>query len=100
MIKKDCFIFNIDGVGRMQMQSLRKLYSHNSIFRFMISYAGVLLIPLLVCLLSYQFAFNTVKEEIKQNNLSMLTRSKNLIDGQLGTIQSLMIQTSDNTQIM
>lgn len=82
------------------MQSLRKLYSHNSIFRFMVSYAGVLLIPLLVCLLSYQFAFNTVKEEIKQNNLSMLTRSKNLIDGQLGTIQSLMIQTADNTTIM
>ena len=82
------------------MKNLRKLYLHNSIFRFMVSYAGVLLIPLLVCLLSYQFAFNTVKEEIKQNNLSMLTRSKNLIDGQLDIIQSLMMQSADNSTII
>lgn len=82
------------------MKNLRKLYAHNSIFRFMISYAGVLLIPLLVCLLSYQFAFNTVKEEIKQNNLSMLKRNKNQIDGQLDTIHSLMMQSADNNVIM
>lgn len=82
------------------MKNLRKLYLHNSIFRFMISYAGVLLIPLLVCLLSYQFAFNTVKEEIKQNNLSMLTRSRNLIDAQIETIHSLMMQSADNNTII
>ena len=84
----------------MGMKNLKKLYLHNSIFRFMISYAGVLSIPLLVCLLSYQFAFNTVKEEIKQNNLSMLTRSKNLIDGQIDTIHSLMRQSADNNTIL
>ena len=66
----------------------------------MVSYAGVLLVPLLVCLLSYQFAFNTDKEEIQQNNLSILTRSKNLIDGQLSTIHSLIMQTADNNTIM
>ena len=82
------------------MKNLRKLYLHNSIFRFMISYAGVLLIPLLVCLLSYQFAFNTVKEEIKENNLSMLTRSRNLIDAQIETIHSLMMQSADNNTII
>ena len=81
------------------MKNLKKLYLQNSIFRFMVSYAGVLLIPLLVCLLSYQFAFNTVEEEIKENNLSMLTRSKNLIDGQLNTIRSLMMQSADNAVI-
>ena len=82
------------------MKNLRKLYLHNSIFRFMISYAGVLLIPLLVCLLSYQFAFNTVKEEIKENNLSMLKRSRNLIDAQIETIHSLMMQSADNDAII
>ena len=82
------------------MKNLKKLYLYNSIFRFMVSYAGVLLIPLLVCLLSYQFAFNTVEEGIKENNLSMLKRSKNLIDGQLITISSLMMQSADNPKII
>lgn len=82
------------------MKNLRKLYLHNSIFRFMVSYAVVLLVPLLVCLLSYQFAFNTVEEEIKENNLSMLKRSKSLIDGQLKTIGSLMMQSADNPKIV
>ena len=82
------------------MKNLRKLYLHNSIFRFMISYAGVLLIPLLVCLLSYQFTFKIVKEEITQNNLSMLTQSKNLIDGQVEAISSLLMQTADNNKIV
>lgn len=82
------------------MKGLKKLYLHNSIFRFMISYAGVLLVPLLVCLLSYQFTFKTVKEEIKENNLSMITRSKNLIDGQVKTISSLMMQTADNHKVI
>ena len=81
------------------MKSLKKLYLHNSIFRFMISYAVVLLIPLLVCLLSYQFTFNTVKEEITQNNLSMLTRSSNLIDEQVQNISLLIMQAADNTKI-
>ncbi|MBE6024134.1 MAG: helix-turn-helix domain-containing protein [Cellulosilyticum sp.] len=81
------------------MKNLRKLYLHNSIFRFMISYAGVLLIPLLVCLLSYQFTFKIVKEEITQNNLAMLTQNKNLIDEQVKTISSLMMQIADNNKV-
>ena len=81
------------------MKNLKKLYLHNSIFRFMISYAGVLLIPLLVCLLSYHFTFKTVKDEITQNNLSMLTRSTNLIDEQVQTISSLIMQAADNGKI-
>lgn len=82
------------------MKGLRKLYLHNSIFRFMISYAGVLLIPLLVCLLSYQFAFITVKQDIIENNLSTLTKSRNLIDSQLQGISSLMKQSADNATII
>lgn len=82
------------------MKDLKKLYLHNSIFRFMVSYTGVLLVPLLVCLLSYQFTFRIVKEEIIQNNLAMLTRNKNLIDGQVQTINSLMMQAADNNKII
>lgn len=82
------------------MKNFKKLYLHNSIFRFMISYAAVLLIPLLVCLLSYQLTFNTVKEEIEENNLSMLTRSKNLIDDQVQTLRTSMLQSADNSKII
>ncbi len=66
----------------------------------MISYVGVLLIPLLMCLLSYQVAFNTVKEDIKESNLVMLNRSKNSIDEQMKLLDSLMMQTVNNQTIL
>lgn len=66
----------------------------------MISYIGVLLIPLLMCLLSYQVAFNTVKEDIKQSNLLMLNRSKNNIDEQMRLLDSLIMQTVNNQTIL
>lgn len=82
------------------MKNFKKLYLHNSVFRFMISYATVLIVPLMVCLLSYQITFNTVREEIKQNNLTMLTRSKELIDEQVQSLRRLMLQSADNRRIL
>lgn len=82
------------------MKNIKGLYSNNAVCRFMISYVGVLLIPLLVCLMSYQISFNIVKDSIEQNNLSIINTKKNSIDEQLKMIQSLMLQAVNNGKIV
>lgn len=82
------------------MKKIKNLYFKNSIIKFMVSYAIILLLPLLISLVSYQITFHIVEEDIKENNLSMMNHSKNMIDLQIRAIDSLMLQSVNNSTIL
>ncbi|MGL6174164.1 MAG: AraC family transcriptional regulator [Cellulosilyticaceae bacterium] len=82
------------------MNKIKKLYLQNPIFKFMISYSFILLIPLLICLIGYNVAFNTVEKEIKDNSLSMLKHTKSIIDGQISSLNTLVMQIATHPMIV
>ena len=59
------------------MKNIKALYFKNSIIKFMVSYIGILLLPLFICMMSYESTFNIVEEDIKDKNLAALNHSKN-----------------------
>ena len=82
------------------MKRLRKLYLQNPVFKFMISYTLILILPLLICLMGYNISFNIVEEEIKDNNLAMMNHSKSLIDHQVKTLNTLVMQIATDQTVI
>lgn len=82
------------------MKRLRKLYLQNPVFKFMISYTLILILPLLICLMGYNISFDIVEEEIKENNLAMMNHSKSLIDHQVKTLNTLVMQIATDQTVI
>ena len=81
------------------MRSLRKFYSQNSIFQFIVSYFLVLFMPLVLCAAGFQIAFDTVKDDIRDSTLSKLNHSKSLIDVQVSSIEDMSLQVSKEPSV-
>ena len=82
------------------MRQLKKLYLQNPVFKFMVSYTVVLILPLLMCLIGYNVAFNIVEREIKDNKLAMINHSKNLIDNQIEALSTLVMQIATSPTML
>lgn len=82
------------------MGQLKKLYLQNPIFKFMVSYTVVLILPLIMCIIGYKVAFNIVETEIKENKLAMINHSKNLIDNQIEGLQTLALQIATSPTML
>lgn len=62
----------------------------------MVSYSVVLLLPLIISMIGYQVAFGIVEDNLKETNLSMIVHSKNMIDNQIDSINTLMMQIASS----
>lgn len=82
------------------MRQLKKLYLQNPVFKFMVSYTVVLILPLVVCLIGYRVAFNIVEREIKDNKLAMINHSKSLIDNQIEGLSTLVMQIATSPTML
>lgn len=82
------------------MEKLKKLYLHNSIVQFVVSYIMVLLVPLLICSFGAKIALNVVEKNVKKSNMTMLNHSKTIIETDLRLIRvtALQIANSDIIQ--
>ena len=81
------------------MNQFKRLYTQNPVFRFMISYTCILILPLLLCLIGYQVSFKIVEGEIKGNSLAAMNNSKNIIDHEIETMQLLVMQIATNPTV-
>lgn len=80
-------------------QELKKIYYNNSIIQFLLSYAVVLILPLVIVITGFYLAFSVVENQINQSNITMINHSKSLIDSQLGAMESKVLQISKNFKI-
>lgn len=83
-----------------RMRQLKKLYLQNPVFKFMVSYTVVLILPLILCLAGYRVAFNIVEGEIKDNKLAMINHSKSLIDNQIEGLNTLVLQIATSPTML
>lgn len=81
------------------MNKLKKLYLNNLIVQFWMSYAIVLIIPLVIVMWGFKSAFNVMEKDISESNITMLNHSKSLIDMQLRAMESKALQISQDSKI-
>lgn len=82
------------------MLSIKKLYNNNSIFQFWTSYLLVLIIPLFIVFICFQYVFHVVKVDANKTNNTMLLHSINLIDSELKSMESLALQAAQSTKLL
>ena len=82
------------------MNSLKTYYAQNSILQFIVSYFLVLIMPIILCVVGFQIAFQVVAEDIRTSNLTMLNHSKNLIDVQVSSIEDMSLQVSKDSSVL
>ncbi len=83
-------------------QLIKKLclqYDRSSVFRFLISYVSVLLIPLFITFIGFELAFNCVQDDIRSADQNMLDHTKTVIDQELDSIRMFALQVSYNDKI-
>ncbi len=82
------------------MLYIKKLYNNNSIFQFWTSYLLVLIIPLIIVLVGFQYVFHVVKDDANKTNNTMLEHSINLIDSELKSFESLALQAAQSNKLL
>lgn len=82
------------------MLSLKKLYNNNSIFQFWTSYLLVLIIPLLIVFICFQYVFRVVEEDANKTNNTMLEHSIILVDSELKSMESLALQAAQSNKLL
>lgn len=86
-------------IKKSSIQQLKKIYCNNSIIQFWISYAIVLILPLVILSWGFKSAFYVMEEDINESNITMLSHSKSLIDIQLKAMESKALQISNNSKM-
>lgn len=81
------------------MNKLKKIYLNNLIIQFLVSYAIVLILPLVILIWGFRSAFNVTEQDISDSNITMLNHSKSLIDYQFKSMESKALQISQDSKI-
>jgi YesN/AraC family two-component response regulator len=81
------------------IQQVKRIYCNNSIIQFWISYAIVLILPLVILSWGFKSAFYVMEQDINESNITMLSHSKSLIDIQLKAMESKVLQISNNSKV-
>lgn len=81
------------------IQELKIMYCSNSIIQFLVSYTVVLILPLLILMGGFHLAFSVVEGEINESNIAMINHSKSILDIQLSSLESKVLQISENPKI-
>lgn len=81
------------------MNKLKKMYLNNLIVQFWVSYAIVLILPLVIVIWGFKSAFYVMEQDISESNITMLNHSKSLIDIQLKAMESKALQISQDSKI-
>lgn len=82
------------------MLYIKKLYNNNSIFQFWTSYLLVLIIPLIIVFVCFQYVFHVVKDDANKTNNTMLEHSISLIDSELKSFESLAFQAAQSNKLL
>ena len=81
------------------IQKVKKIYCNNSIIQFLISYAIVLILPLVILSWGFKSAFYVMEQDISESNITMLNHSKSLLDIQFKAMESKVLQISRDSKI-
>lgn len=81
------------------MKRWLKINYQNTVTKFMISYSLVLLLPLVIFMIGFKISFNIVEEGIKDTNLAMINQSKDTIDNEFSSLNTIVMQISINDRI-
>lgn len=74
--------------------------TQNVIFRFLISYILVLVVPLLLLSIGFQLAFQIVENNLRVTHINMLKRSADIIDNELMRIETMALQVANDNAIL
>ena len=96
----DIHIIKTNLLGDLGMLYIKRLYNNNSIFQFWTSYLLVLIIPLIIVLVCFQYVFHVVKVDANKTNNTMLEHSINLIDSELKSFESLAFQAAQSNKLL
>lgn len=91
---------NTNLLGDLGMLSIKKLYNNNSIFQFWTSYLLVLIIPLFIVFICFQYVFRVVEDDANKTNNTMLEHSINLVDSELKSMESLALQAAQSNKLL
>lgn len=78
---------------------MKKVFK-NSVFRFLISYMLVLVVPMLVVSFGFQTAFGIVENNLKVTHINMLQRSADVIENELVDMESMALQMANASGIL
>lgn len=78
---------------------MKKVFK-NSVFRFLVSYILVLVLPLGIVSFGFQVAFRIVENNLKVTHINMLQRSADVIENELVDMESMALQIANATNIL
>lgn len=78
---------------------MKKLFK-NSVFRFLVSYILVLVVPLFIVSFGFQVAFEIVENNLKVTHINMLQRSADVIENELVDMESMALQIANAANIL
>lgn len=91
---------HFEGKSRILFKVRWKEMKRNAIFRFLISYIFVLVVPLLLLSIGFQAAFQIVENNLKVTHINMLKRSADIIDNELIDIETMALQVANDNAIL
>jgi|UniRef100_UPI003F8218F0 two-component system response regulator YesN len=77
-----------------------KKICQNAVFRFLISYLLVLVVPMLIVSMGFQVAFRIVENNLKVTHINMLQRSADAIENELLDIETMALQVANANSIL
>jgi AraC-like DNA-binding protein len=86
-------------LGEIVMNKLKKMYLNNLIVQFWVSYAIVLILPIVIVIWGFKSAFYVMGQDISESNITMLNHSKSLIDFQFKSMEAKALQISQDPSI-
>lgn len=78
---------------------MKKLFK-NSVFRFLVSYILVLVVPLIIVSFGFQVAFEIVENNLKVTHINMLQRSADVIENELVDMETMALQIANAADIL
>lgn len=79
--------------------NIKKVFQ-NAVFRFLISYLLVLVVPMLIVSMGFQVAFRIVENNLKVTHINMLQRSADVIENELLDMETLALQVANASSIL
>lgn len=78
---------------------MKKIFQ-NVVFKFLVSYVLILVLPLGLVSVGFQVAFQIVEENLKVTHINMLQRSVDVIENELLDMESMALQMANSTDIL
>lgn len=79
--------------------NIKKVFQ-NAVFRFLISYLLVLVVPMLIVSMGFQVAFRIVENNLKVTHINMLQRSADVIENELLDMETMALQVANASSIL